>query len=257
MNPASLERYWEDWNTTLQAIVKSKNARLHFPHPVIKNGGANREFTVSFNEPICIFNSPTKGSSTKLAKRLCIFIHGHLDFRLVDGSVQLKYSSCVISFFTQKNDGAKIDLTLCESMHFDTEQLDDQLPFHPIFHVQRGLGIGTDSCMNVVRELARRGQENISIDTAGHDAILLKNPYFRIPTPQMDLLTVLTLVVADYFCSSGEESRANSDKYFGSVLALLLADKNPAREGACAARLRGKITKSNHLSVGNWYVETN
>lgn len=250
-----LVRYWARWEPQLKTIVAARASKLSFSNLTfvrVAEGKTIAEVT----DPICIFDAPPKGSSKRGGsnKRLVIFITGTFTFEHDDSNFDVVKSSCAIGFFRKEMVNDVLRLNLVDALHFDVEDVSAPTPFHPIFHVQRGLGLDGEACKKVLHNLTHFALEKIEVDM-GDTHGSLHNPYFRVPTPQLDLLSVIALIVADYYCSSGEDHRAHSELLFGKVLELLCHSHNVVREGRTSVHLRGKSASAGHLSAALWYPE--
>ncbi|MDB5815308.1 MAG: hypothetical protein JWN23_2425 [Rhodocyclales bacterium] len=252
---ALLLREWDAWKGALKKIVESRNARLHFPNLNIRQEDGLT--CAMLSHPICIFDAPPKASTTRLSsdKLIVIFVSGELKFADTETGSVLVESSCSAAFFkkTKNVPANSLGLQMTDSLHFDAEVSNKLTPFHPIFHVQRGTSrISSDACKDVLASLIHIDRDKIDVpfdDTVG----ILKSPCFRIPTPQLDILSVLTLIIADYFCNTNAVT--NIAERFQEVLRLLASDGKPAREGASARLLRSRVETHGHLSAGIWYAE--
>jgi hypothetical protein len=168
-------------------------------------------------------------------------------------------AECNVSFYVCKPEGNGYTLTFFDAMHFDFEQPDSQTAFHPIFHVQRG--VSRDVNDQTVRDLFN---SHLHVDQA--DVTIIENtsqnlgtPYLRLPTPQLDMFSVITLIMADFFCNGGDIAR---DKqlipHFRAILDYLRHESNIIREGHGSKTLRNRILgeTTQHLSAAHWYGES-
>lgn len=256
---SKLQRYWNEWETKLNPLVKDRGgARLFFPllkqQPPEKDGG---HFTLSPVEPIFLHNAPPKASSSKTAtasSRLAIFIDG--DFHIYDDGHPkkgLRASACSIMFYLSKATEDGINLTLFDALHFDHEIHDDETAFHPVFHAQRGLSrtVNDSTVKSILAKHLHYAEENIEINNDA--ANYLGSPYLRLPTPQLDLFSALTLVAADFFCNGGDATSSTKDK-FQAILKHLADPKNTALLGHTCGALKQRIV-NNDLTIARWYME--
>ncbi|MGA6182972.1 hypothetical protein ACPEH1_17820 [Stenotrophomonas sp. NPDC077421] len=146
-------------------------------------------------------------------------------------------------------------LSLLDSMHFDVEKI-PQKPFHPIFHVQRGHikqpGWSLDQLKSRVSHATGLTRESITID----DPRIVACRDVRIPTPQMDYISVLLTVVADFF---GEDAARHQIKTgFRALLKHVRNGENIARKAQQAEILERRWTASDpsDFCVAHWYGES-
>jgi hypothetical protein len=91
---------------------------------------------------------------------------------------------------------------------------------------------------------------NISFDRPP----LAGTPYLRLPTPQMDLFSVMTMVIADFFCNGGDRNPKVRDQ-FQAILGWLVHENNAAREGVAAGVIRERSQSGGFTSSAHWYPE--
>jgi len=258
-----LQHYWREWCLGLETIADKRGCRVALPSLTTHASDAFGPGTmrVALAHPICLLNAPPKGSSHVAAsseKCLTIFIDGEL-FVPSELPSRLLHSSCSVSFYRHEttDDTTAFRARLVDTSHFDMEKADSPSPFHPVLHAQRGF---RDDNLGLCRQavvVADRGidVEKVVLDCgdAGHIA---RNPYLRLPTPQLDIFSVSAIIAADYFCSGGHSSSDPGVKTrFQDLLGLLAGEKNLAREGGMAKRLFEKFNAAGHACVAHWYEE--
>ncbi len=274
-----LQRYWQQWEPKLEALVKDKGAKLTFPAGLIQEKGS-RDGTAILRPkmPVCISNAPEKASSRRAGKQV-ILIDGSFEVNVADKAPHLVKPTCNVTIFrSEELPTEKLTLDLVESMHFDMEAPfddEDRKQFHPIFHAQRGESLTADRCKEVLGEVYHLGPEQIHIEVK--NKAVIGTPYLRLPTPQLDLFSVMTIVAADFFCNAGDaqrdrriddaqrknggrlgsarHDRSNVVDRFVSILDLLRKPENVARAGDSSLALFTRITKDDHISTGHWYPE--
>lgn len=259
-----LQRYWQGWETKLRTLVTDRSgAQLFFP-PRLKQIApehGKEYFSLSPVEPICIYNAPTKASSTRSrsSRRLAIFIDGSFEVFPGDTRPCMHKAECNATFYTclEEEDGVK--LVFFDAIHFDFEVAESQTSFHPLFHAQRGKS-RTVSDARVIELLARklrRKPEEIHIQE--EQAQTLGTPYLRLPTPQLDMFSVMTLIMADFFCNGGEVGKPGStvEDNFKAILKHLRDPSNIVREGFASRALRERFDaeQERHISTAHWYAE--
>jgi hypothetical protein len=251
------QRYWAGWEGKLSPLIRDRNgARLYFP-PALKPESADGvKYSLRPLDPIFIYNAPTKSSSTReKATKLCIFIDGTFEVEKVDEQPCMHKADCNVTFYKCEEDDQGTHLEFFDAMHFDFELADQQTPFHPIFHVQRGVSRTVNS--KKVRELFKKHchieGEQLSIVEDTHN---LGTPYLRLPTPQLDLFSLMTLVIADFFCRHGQDKKQNEQvrTSFKAILDYLRDEENIIREGHGSRRLKTRM-EGTHMSTAHWYGE--
>ncbi|MFT0623389.1 hypothetical protein ACMHYQ_12130 [Ectopseudomonas guguanensis] len=229
-------------------IEKQQKTMPHWPELFMTDQGDER-FKLEFHQPAIIWNAPLRGSSTSSTKR-AIVMGGYFcikDDIFISGSAFLEVYEIV-------RPEAKCQLSLLEAMHFDIEpNALHQSPFHPMFHVQFGTNNHWDvnTLKNRVAEIMRIEVDQIEIDRSK----VMPTRDVRIPTPQMDYLSMLVMVVADYFCDkkAGHEVK----KSFKNLIHKVMNSKNIARTGKQSRELEGRWTEPDKpFSAGHWYQES-
>jgi len=168
-------------------------------------------------------------------------------------------------------------LEMVDTMHFDVDTVDDEgerTPFHPIFHVQRGTSHDDIVYQELLADIWHMDAASITVDQTNKAA--LGTPYLRIPTPQLDMFALFTMVAADYFCNPGDlkrdaahdkalkdgnrkvisADRSNVKEQFVALLDLLKSTTNLAREGKSTVELHDRIKSAEVLSTACWYPES-
>lgn len=250
-NLALFQRFWRDYLNRLDKIVSAQGARLVAPDQlqfVTRDDGSQ---WVSLLEPVMLYNTPYKAGSRKGTAKRAIFVDGTFCFRNDDTGAELLGASCnLLVYDTQEVAGESYALALVDSLHFDMEKAQAQKDFHPMFHVQRGYS--TLISPHKVRERARFATkltpEKVTLDDRAQSVENL-----RLPTPQMDLLSVLSTVVADFFCHE-DSSRAEKDAFY-ELLKALMDVKNPALCGSSAQVLERRWGVRPPFAAAHWYRE--
>jgi hypothetical protein len=259
-----LLRYWQGWETKLRTLVTDRSgAKLFFPAQLQQIAPAHDKqfFSLSPIEPICIYNAPMKASSTRShsSRRLAIFIDGSFEVFPGDERPCMHKAECNVTFYTciEEEDGVK--LVFFDAIHFDFEVAESQTSFHPLFHAQRGKS-RTVSDVRVKKLLAnklRLKPEEIHIGEEQQRTF--GTPYLRLPTPQLDMFSVMTLIMADFFCNGGEVGKPGStvEANFKSILKHLRDPSNIVREGFASKALKERFfsEKEQHISTAHWYAE--
>lgn len=275
--PQMLQRYWQEWQPKLEPLVKAKGARLHFPTILRQVSGSETTVIIKPEQPVCIYNAPEKASSRRAGKQI-LFIDGSFEVQIEDKAPHLVKPTCNITIFKSTEVAMQsLDLEIVEAIHFDMEMpFGDKncKQFHPIFHAQRGESLTPERCREVLSNLFHLNPQQIHIEM---QKAVLGTPYLRLPTPQLDLFSVMTMVAEDYFCNAGDaqrdrmqdermttrgggggqarHDRSNVVERFVALLELLCKPDNIAREGISSRALLQRIAVADHLSTGHWYPE--
>lgn len=277
---AKLQRHWEQWGNKLDPLVRSKSARLHFPTRLKHlSGDADDFYLYAPEQPICITNAPVKSSSTRSRSnlRLVMFIDGDLRFSkdAKDPCVTHKCNLTIFKYTEVPRESAHLEMV--DTMHFDVDAVDDEglrTPFHPIFHVQRGPSHDDAVYQKILAGILHLDAASITVEQTNKAA--LGTPYLRIPTPQLDMFALFTLIAADYFCNPGDlkrdaehdkalkeggrrvvaADRSNVKEQFVALLDLLKSTANLAREGKSAVELRDRLHDAAVFSTACWYPES-
>ncbi len=260
-NSAHLHHLWQRWNTPLKTIVKSRNAQLQFPNLQEKVNSRNGDHLVyHLSHPLCILNAPQKASSRH--KYMHILVDGHFHFNESAAHPCLTHAGANVTILRpQELDNGGLKLILVDALHFDVESPQNGIRkgFHPFFHVQRGTSHSDDVIKKVFADAEGWEIEQIEVDQSAKDSI--GHPYLRIPTPQLDLFAVLTMVVADCFCNPGvvpalgSGGDTNAEALFSSLLNLLTETTNIVREGDTSRELRARVQAGQFMSAAHWYPE--
>ena len=276
---AKLQRHWELWGTKLDPLVRSKSARLHFP-PRLKhvNDDNDNFYLYAPEQPICITNAPVKASSKRSRSnlKLVMFIDGDLKFSK-DANDPCITHSCNLTIFSYTEvPHTSAHLEMVDTLHFDVDAVDkngNRTSFHPIFHVQRGPSHDDSVYQGILAEVLHLEPANITVEQRNKAA--LGTPYLRIPTPQLDMFTLFTMIAADYFCNPGDverdavhdealknggrvnaADRTGVKEQFVALLDLLKSTSNLVREGKSAVELRDRLNAAAVFSTACWYPES-
>jgi hypothetical protein len=274
-NSGHLYQYWYKWESKLKTLVEARRARLIFPAIREKQGTRDLAspgvLTFDLESPICILDAPQKGSSQRNTKRMHILIDGTFKFAESGGHPCLLHASCNVTLFDRHENDADgtLDVVLADALHFDVESPDAQgkrKGFHPFFHVQRGISHDDQRVKEVFAAATKKDVTEVRVDQTARDRI--GHPYLRIPTPQLDLFAVMTMIAADCFCNPGDAdpmpaaraasqagTETRAELLFADLLKLLTEGSNVVREGTTARALITRVTQSNLMSAGHWYPE--
>lgn len=230
-------------------IEKGQQTKAVWPELIMNDAGEEGS-KLRFSEPAIIWNAPLRGSSKSASKRAIV----------MDGSFYFKDETfdkggASLEVYSVTNAAGQCTLKLLEAMHFDIEPNTDQSPFHPMFHVQFGKNNHLDlgALEGKIVRLAKVQPGRIVIDRN----INMPTRDVRIPTPQMDYLSMLVMVVADYFCGSDSSNEVTLG--FKKLLQTVKNPKNVARIGRQSRRLEERWAPhegSTPFSAAHWYQES-
>ncbi len=272
-NQSNLLHYWSRWENKLKTLVKSRNAELHFPamrRRVGSHDHANPDvITFELEEPILILEAPQKASSTRRTKRMHILVDGTFTFGETAGHPCLLSAGCNLTLFdpTVCDEDSSLRLVLVDAMHFDVETPDKHgnlKGFHPFFHAQRGISHDDHVIQHLFAKYTGRTPEEVHVDQSAKDTI--GHPSLRIPTPQLDLFSVMTMIAADCFCNPADapapsprravaNGETRAELLFVELLRLLTEGANVVREGHTSKMLMQRVASANLMSAGHWYPE--
>lgn len=250
MNFSLFRRHVEDIHRTAGIVIgKQQLSKVQWPELIQTEKSKNR-ISLEFSRPAVIWNAPYRASSKGTAKR-AIAMTGSFSFKdgIFDkGSANLEvYNSLIFE--------GRLTLTLLEAMHFDIESGETQTAFHPMFHVQFGKSKRWDDM--ILREqvslVSKIKNENIEVVRD----VQMPIRDVRIPTPQMDYLSVLVMVIADYFCEKDSANEVKSG--FQNLLKAVMNSKNSARGGRQSQVLEKRWVDhaaDRPFAAGHWYGES-
>ena len=250
-NIALFQRFWRLVGNKIGYIVREQNGRLLFSDDLRIELLASGDHMISILEPIMFYSAPYKSGSRKQNARRAIFVDGSFHLRANDGTFDLVKATCnLVVYDNEEVAGQSYTLKLVDSMHFDMEDSQLQSEFHPMFHAQRGYStmITHDKVVARAKTATRMTEEQITV-IPGDQSL----EFMRLPTPQMDMLSVLATVVADFFCHK-KSSRPEKDA-FHELLKNLLTHNNLARSGLSSQVLARRWNDRPPFSAAHWYKE--
>lgn len=228
-------------------IAKKQKDRPKWPELTGRKEGEG--FKVEFSQPAILWNTPLRASSRSTARR-AILLDGSFNFK----DAVFESGSACLEVYEIKAEGGKCKLTLLEAMHFDIEpNAALQSPFHPMFHVQFGKNNRwkLDELVERVATLNRMSTADVTINRD----IDMPIRDVRIPTPQMDYLSMLVMVVADYFCEKKDSHDVKAG--FKNLIQKVMDQNNIARVGKQSKTLEQRWTEAQKpFAAGHWYQES-
>lgn len=252
-------RYWAEWESKLKTPIERNAARLRFP--ALKeaayqdgSGSSDGSFVLSTVHPICITNAPQKASSRRrgASHRNILLLEGGFRLRPEHVDPCLVQGHCSLSIFQAEIEDHQYGLRELDSMHFDMELDDSPTPYHPMFHVQRDISNKLDDAIirDTVAKSERLDPNQIVIERSGG----LGTQHLRLPTPQMDVFAVLTVLIADFFSNGGDKDGEKVRTQFQAILKLLIDQRNVVREGFTAKALNSRANGA-YCCPAHWYPE--
>jgi len=248
---AMFQRFWREVGNKVGHIVRDQGGRLLFSEDLQVEQLASGDRKISILEPIMFYSAPYKGGSKKPSARRAIFIDGTFQLRIGGDTLDLVQAACNLAVYdTEEVAKQSYILKLVDSMHFDMEDSQSQNEFHPMFHAQRGYSTMITRAKVVKRAMTATRLTEDQIEVIPGDQSL---EFMRLPTPQMDMLSVLATVVADVFCHK-KSSRPVKDA-FHELLKKLLEYKNVARDGLSSRVLAQRWSDRPPFAAAHWYKE--
>lgn len=247
---AKFLKYWrtlQDRVNLIVGTVSSSKAKWPEPKMVASQSGM---LEISLPKPLAIYNALPKASSGRsgLNHRYLILIDGTFTYH----NENLIKTTCHLAIYSQKDlTDSSVTLALFDAMHFDAESMSNLTAYHPIFHVQRG----RSNTMNdsLVKELYIDHFHRLT-DVTVTSTTETGTPYLRLPTPQMDLFSVIAVTIADFYCNPGDRSSAVKQR-FTSLLEHLNCKTNLARQSEQSSSLYQKFVKQEYSASAHWYPE--
>lgn len=248
---ALFQRFWREVGNKIEQIVKERGGRLLFSDDLQIEHLLSGDRKIFIREPIMFYSAPYKGASTKPSARRAIFIDGMFKLRANGGTHDLVQAACnLVIYDTEELANQSYKLTLVDSMHFDMEDAQSQSEFHPMFHAQRGYSTMITHAKVVARSMAATHLTEDKIEVIDRDQSL---DSMRLPTPQMDMLSVLATVVADFFCHKDSNRRVKDA--FHELLKKLLVHHNVARDCLSSRVLAQRWNSRPPFAAAHWYKE--
>lgn len=231
-------------------IEKQQGSKAVWPALTLKDVDDEGLSIVEFAAPVILWNAPIRASSKATQTKRAIVMDGSFCFKknIFDrGGASLEVYS------VNRHQGG-YDLHLLEAMHFDIEPHTQQSPFHPMFHVQFGKNHRWDlaALQSSVADLTKLSAGQVTI----HRQLAVPTRDVRIPTPQMDYLSMLVMVIADYFCEKNSTHEVKAG--FKNLLKKVMNPKNSARNGRQSIRLaqRWGTQDAQPFCASHWYEES-
>ena len=250
-NFALFKRHVDAIHSGIKMVIEGRGSRADWPTLISKDAG-DEGVKVVFCEPAILWDAPIRGSTSASLDKRAIVMDGSFYFK--NGTFD-KGSACLEVYRVVRPQGkGQCELELLEAMHFDIEPHALQSPFHPMFHAQFGKNNRWDlsDLRDRIARLARIDGGKVVINRD----LMIPSRDVRIPTPQMDYLSMLVMVVADYFCEKNSTHAVRTG--FRSLLKKVMDSKNVARSGRQSIQLekRWNSQGGQPFCASHWYEES-
>jgi len=145
------------------------------------------------SSPVVLWNWPYRGSSNNSGKKFHIVVNGRFTCRAgTEGEIELLSYGTQIGYFEPKSSSEPRTVIPIDGYHFDMELTAQRA--HPVFHVQRDETVLTD----------KLGSVDLMFDGDPSERGLR---HFHFPTPQIDLVSALIMIIADHIvCDEATEN---------------------------------------------------
>lgn len=230
-------------------VIEKGVSKAHWSTLTLDDAG-DEGWKVEFSEPVILWDAPIRASSHITQTKRAIVMDGIFYFK--NGTFD-KGGACLEVYSVTRSQG-RCELKLLEAMHFDIEPHAQQSPFHPMFHVQFGKNHRWDMDLLHARVAALARVANDKVDINRELNIPTRD--VRIPTPQMDYLSMLVMVVADYFCEKNSTHEVKTG--FKNLLRRVMDSRNTARSGRQSVRLEQRWANqvTTPFCASHWYEES-
>lgn len=247
---AKFKRHVGEVQRAANVIIEKRKAKARWPTLREEDRGEAGKF-FAFEKPAILWDAPLRKTGLDSRNKRAIVLDGHFYFKeavFYGSGVHLEV------YATERQADGHVQMKLLDTMHFDFEPHSNQTAFHPIFHVQfaRSKRLKSEEIIPIVCELGNVSLEKLSLirelDTPMRDV--------RIPTPQMDYMSVLAMVVADYFCDTNWSREVN--RGFVQLLRQVMHASNPARSSSQSQNLEGRWMPQSDIPfcASHWYAES-
>ena len=236
----TIEKIRTGWNRINASICKY--LRKHSDGCEIRKWSEFRFFHegdllhAEMSNPVILWNWPYRGSSKRLARKFHIVIYGRFSCRTgAEGEIELLSYGTQIGYFMPKKCSEPRIVIPIDGYHFDMEQITQRA--HPVFHVQRNEKVLCE----------KLGSVDLTLDGDPPDRALR---HIRFPTPQIDLVSALIMVIADHIVCDEETENGFFD-LVQKARDLMPLKANLQRQ----ARLKRCISQQEML-LDHWYAPT-
>ncbi len=202
--------------------------------PEVKFSIEGDALRVDLNNPVALKNWPYKASSSK--KKCHILIDGNFTCRIgKDENIELLSYCTRIGYFTLKSIEEPRFVAAIDGYHFDMEP--DTQRAHPVFHAQRHEKV----LINKLNEVGLELYEDPPESTLHH---------VHLPTPQIDLVSALIMVIADHIVCDEETENGFFD------LARRARDLMPLKANLERQARLERCIRQQEMLLDHWYAPT-
>lgn len=197
-----LRNAWRRLGQSIDAFLQSVDsgtAQSIWPEIEITADGDS--FNVTLAHPIILHGWPVR-AKTRRSWRLVVAVDAHFSVSEADPAELLGYGTRV-SYFATKRPREQLFRRL-NSFHYDMDI--SGLCGHPVFHAQPYKGIAPEELHNV------RLFEDFAVAEPEENITSIQN--IRIPTAQLDVLSVCVMLLADHFLQENDESADRAFRAF-------------------------------------------
>lgn len=243
------QRHVNEIHDAARIVIEKRGSKARWSNLILNNVG-EEGWKVEFSEPVILWNAPIRASSPTTLTKRALVMDGNFYFK--DEAFDKGGASLEVYSVTRSQDEYKLELL--EAMHFDIEPCAPQSSFHPMFHVQFGKNHrwNIDQLHARFVELTRVTSDKVKINRE----LKIHTRDVRIPTPQMDYLSMLVMVVADYFCEKNSTHQVKLG--FKNLLRKVMDSRNTARNGRQSMRLEQRWANqvASPFCASHWYEES-
>lgn len=247
---AKFRRQVDEVHKAANAVIESRNARVRWQKLKEQDKGAEGK-CIGFEHPSVLWDVPMRKTSVESRIKRAIVMDGNFYFI---GDVFYRGGVNLEVYETHRQAEGFMKMTLLDTMHFDFEYNSMQTAYHPMFHVQFGKAkrFDEDFIKEAACGLGSIDPEKMELDRK------LNTPMrdVRIPTPQMDYMSVLAMVIADYFCEGRSPAAVRSG--FIKLLRQVMNASNPARTSKQSLSLEQRWVQATKgpFCASHWYEES-
>ncbi len=202
---------WNTWRAYLEELVEDNGGRLICPQgrqletkPLVKAGDIEGSIKISLPFPICLYSIPKKLRG-KGQEKLTIFIDGTYELE-EEPKDHIRRIKSQVAFY-EMTPKAQPEFKLLDAYHFDffdNDHVANHAP-HPTFHAQRDIRVSECEPRFDAALRALSGYQGHTYKNHSDKSKLFQLGFFRIPTPQLDILNVGAVVAADQLVGVGSQ----------------------------------------------------
>lgn len=240
-----IEKGWREIGQAVGRYVKKCNDSYHLDLTKWPNlsrlddeeESAHDSVHIGLKDVLLFPRWPAKSNSRK---QICIGISGDFRCRFRPGSTEIVelLSYCTeVGYFKHTNFKYPREVECLDGYHFDFEPTLQRA--HPVFHAQRN-----ESAL--ISKITNRGY---NVDDQTRPPATLH--HVHLPTPQVDLISALIMIVADHAVDSNDECEQAFLLLRGKIrekLRLVASPNDNADLGECV--------KHEEILLDHWYAKT-